>query len=258
MKKLGSLCSVLLLVGLVTALNIDVAAQTVKIKREAMSPGRRSSGPPNYTQPPGPYYISSGLRVVGKGMMVYLSADTTGAVTSFNWSIVSKPSGSTAAIDTPSNTFVRFIPDLIGQYIVKVTANGTIDAYDTIVASTYVGVASSPPSCGGISACHADKKAEWEQTPHASIFVRGITGQLEVEPSGRGAYAPACIKCHTTGWEPLTNNGNFGSLAHQTTWDSTWWRGLPLFRWRLLDSVPRLDHLAEHAFVDGTGCNYRM
>jgi hypothetical protein len=50
-----------------------------------------------------------------------------------------------------------------------------------------------------------------------------------VEPTGRGAYAPACIKCHTTGWEPLTDNGNFGYLAHQTQWDSTWWRGLPFY-----------------------------
>ncbi len=229
MKRIGSFCGLLVIMSLLAAITLDVAAQTVKIRREAMSPGRRSSGPPNYTQPPGPYYISTGLRVVAKGMMVYLSADTTGAVTSFNWSIVSKPSGSTAAIDTPSNKFVRFIPDLIGQYIVKVTANGTIDAYDTLFASTYAGVTSVPPGCGGLSVCHSDKKAEWERTLHASIFTRGITGQLEVEPTGRGAYAPACIKCHTTGWEPLTDNGNFGYLAHQTQWDSTWWRGLPFY-----------------------------
>jgi len=227
MKRIGSLCSMLLIGALLGVMSLDAAAQTVKIKREAMSPGRRSSGPPNYTQPPGPYYISAGLRVVGKGMMVYLSAETTGTVTSFNWSIVAKPSGSTAVIDTPSNKFVRFIADLAGQYIVKVTANGTIDAYDTLFASTYVGVGPTPPSCGGISVCHADKKAEWEHTLHASIFTRGITGQLETDITGRGRYGPQCIRCHTTGWESATNNGNFGYIARQTNWDSTWWQGLP-------------------------------
>lgn len=204
----------------------DVLSQTVKVKREAMSPSRRSSGAPNYTAPSGPNYISTGLRNVPKGMMVYLSADTTGSVTSFSWSFVSKPAGSVAVIDTPSNKFVRFIPDVFGQYIVKVTGNGTLNAYDTLWVSTYAGVGVDPPGCGTVGVCHADKKTEWEHTVHGSIFTRGITGQLEVGPNGKGAYAPACMKCHTTGWEPSANNGNFGYLAHQTTWDSTWWRGL--------------------------------
>ncbi len=204
----------------------DVLAQTVKVKREAMSPGRRSSGTPNYTAPPGPNYISTGLRTVAKGMMVYLSADTTGSIGSFSWSFVSRPTGSTAVIDTPGNKFVRFIPDVFGQYIVKVTANGSLNAYDTLWVSTYAGVGVDPPGCGTVGACHADKRTEWSGTGHSRHFTEGITGQLEVSTSGMGYYAPGCIKCHTTGWEPTVNNGNFGYIAHQTTWDSTWWRGL--------------------------------
>ena len=46
-------------------------AQSVKVKREAMSPGRRSSGAPNYTTPAGPWYVSTGLKVVAKGMKAY-------------------------------------------------------------------------------------------------------------------------------------------------------------------------------------------
>ncbi|MCX8011078.1 MAG: hypothetical protein N3A61_08000, partial [Ignavibacteria bacterium] len=68
--------------------------QKVKVNREAMSPNRRSSGPPNYTTPPGPYYISTGLRIVPKGMKAYCSADTTGSgtnvVTSYMWTFVEK------------------------------------------------------------------------------------------------------------------------------------------------------------------------
>lgn len=221
MKRLISICAAILLVCAFVA---DLSAQTVKVKIEAMSPGRRSSGPPNYTAPPGPYYVSTGLRTVAKGMKVYLSADTTGSITSLAWSFVSKPSGSTAVIDTPSNKFVRFIPDLVGQYIVQVQANGSLTAVDTVFASTFVG-----PTGGSVACviCHGANAAQWAATPHASIFARGITGQLEVEPNGMGAYANGCVKCHTSGWEPTTDNGNFGYLAHQTNWDSTWFIGLP-------------------------------
>ncbi len=230
MKRFVSICIALLVVSLFAGVLLDVAAQTVKVKIEAMSPGRRSSGPPNYTAPSGPYYVSTGLRIVGKGMKVYLSADTTGAVTSFTWSLLSKPANSTATIDTPSNKLIRFITDLGGQYIAQVAINGGATARETLWASTYTGVEGGDPLVLKCITCHSANTMQWKGTKHSSMFGRAITGQIEVDPfTGKGAYAPGCIKCHTTGWEPLTANGNFGYLAHQTTWDSTWWRGLPYY-----------------------------
>ncbi|MFN0157135.1 MAG: cytochrome c3 family protein [Bacteroidota bacterium] len=230
MKRMGSICLILTALSLLMGASFDAAAQTVKVKIEAMSPGRRSSGPPNYTAPSGPYYISTGLRVVGVNMMVYLSAETTGDVTSFSWSLLSKPANSTAVIDTPTNKFVRLMTDLVGQYIVRVMANGSIAAYDTLLASTYTGVESGNPAVIKCATCHQTQTLTWKSTPHATIFSRGITGQIEVDPfTGKGAYAGACVKCHTTGWEPTTDNGNFGFLAHQTNWDSTWFAGLPFY-----------------------------
>ncbi len=230
MKRIGSICLGLLALSLLAGTSLDAIAQTVKIKIEAMSPGRRSSGPPNYTAPSGPYFVSTGLRVVGQNMKVYLSADTTGNVTSLAWSIISKPANSTAVIDTPSNGFVRFMPDQIGQYIIRVSANGSINALDTLYASTYTGVEGGNPGVIKCVTCHATSTAAWKTTPHATMFTRAITGQVEVDPfTGKGAYASGCIKCHTTGWEPTTDNGNFGYLAHQTNWDSTWFAGLPFY-----------------------------
>ncbi len=227
MKRFVSICTVVLAVSLFTGMLSEVVGQTVKVKIEAMSPGRRSSGPPNYTAPTGPNYISTGLCVVGQGMKAYVSADTTGTVTSFTWSLISKPAGSVAVIDSPSHKFVSFLADLVGQYIVQVAINSGATAYDTIFASTYTG------SEGGVlpvltcNTCHPANAAQWRATQHGSMFTRGITGQLEVGMDGRGAYSPNCIKCHTTGWEPSAANGNFGYVARQTTWDSTWWNGLP-------------------------------
>ncbi|MBI3787358.1 MAG: hypothetical protein HY276_03785, partial [Ignavibacteriales bacterium] len=94
MKRIVSKSTLILFACLLAVVVTDVMAQSVKVKREAMSPGRRSSGEPNYTAPAGAYYVSTGLKVVAKGMKVYFSADTTGSgatpVTSYSWSITTK------------------------------------------------------------------------------------------------------------------------------------------------------------------------
>ncbi|MBL0174681.1 MAG: ammonia-forming cytochrome c nitrite reductase subunit c552 [Ignavibacteria bacterium] len=217
---------VLLLVGLflVGAL-IDAPAQTVKIHRVAMSGARISP------YPAGTFPVSTGFRVVPKAMKVYLHADTNGAiipVTSYNWTFVSVPAGSTAAIDTPTYASVRFIPDMVGQYIVKVEVNGGGFAQDTIIAATYIGLPTTGLSC---NTCHPTVGPEFAKTKHATMFTRGISGQQEVEDyEGKtvGVYSKNCIKCHTTGWDQFANNGNFGYLAKQTGFDTLWYKPFTL------------------------------
>jgi hypothetical protein len=241
MKRLYFVLSVVLLVCLVV---IDVSAQAVNVKFVAMSPGLRSSGYPNFTAPPAgtPHYVSSGLRIVPKGMKVYLKADTVGSgatkVTSYAWTFVSKPSGSAAAFDNAAKDSVTFIPDVAGTYIVQVAVNGAAKTdIDTLTASTFKGITTLQNSC----ICHAFTPSftatydQWKVSKHATIFSRGMTGQLENEAATgyKGAYAKSCFRCHTTGWESVTDNGNYGHLANQgatavppTSFDSTWWKGL--------------------------------
>jgi predicted CXXCH cytochrome family protein len=203
---------------------MEVNAQAVKIKRQAISPYRRV-GVPTY-----PYYVSTGMRIFAKGMKVYFSADTTGSltntVTSFDWTFVSKPAGSNATITTKVDS-ASFIGDVKGQYIIQCSVNGGAKtAQDTLFASTYVGYPTAPVGCQ-TAACHGAQVTSFEKTNHATIFMRGITGQLEVDSAGMGAYGKSCVRCHTTGWESATDNGNFGYIANQTKWDSTWWKALP-------------------------------
>jgi predicted CxxxxCH...CXXCH cytochrome family protein len=59
------------------------------------------------------------------------------------------------------------------------------------------------------------------------MFTRGITGQLEITShNGQvvGAYSPNCVKCHTTGWSPNVDNGNFGYEAKVTGFDTSWYK----------------------------------
>lgn len=232
MKRLLLVCAVVLLSCMTLA---DVYAQSLRVKIEAMSPGRRSSGSPNYTAPTGPNYVSTGLKVVAKGMKVYFSADTTGSganvVSSFAWSFKSMPVGSNAVFDSPANSSVSFVSDSTGPYVVQVVAGGKT-VTEKVFASTYVG-SSTTKDCGICHAPWTPAKANWNSwktSAHATIFTRGVTGQLENDPAMgyKGAYASSCAKCHTTGWENVTDNGNFGSLAKKSGWDTTWYKGLPL------------------------------
>ncbi|MDP2884624.1 MAG: T9SS type A sorting domain-containing protein [Ignavibacteria bacterium] len=243
MKRLLSVCAVVLLVCLAFT---DAYSQAVDLKVVAMSPGLRSTGSPNFSSPAAgtPNYVSTGLRTVGKGMKVYLKADTVGSgatkVTSYEWTFVSRPTGSTAAFDNAAKDSVTFIPDVTGSYIIQVAVNGAAKTHvDTITASTYKGITTLTESCmcHGANATFLDSYTNWKKSKHATVFARGMTGALEnsEETHYKGVYTKSCFKCHTTGWESLTNNGNFGYLANAgaaavppTSFDSTWWKGLPL------------------------------
>jgi hypothetical protein len=181
-----------------------------------------------YYNPTGENYVSGGARVVARGMRVYYYAqkvDTTSVqMSTYAWSITSAPTGSTATISTPTALNMYFNPDVVGKYIVSLTVNGTATDADTIVVSTYVGHSVDAPGCF----CHQQNQTDWAGTRHAKIFTDGVTGLLEPSATygGKGAYGLSCIKCHTTGWESKTDNGNFGYIAQQTKFDSLWWKGL--------------------------------
>ncbi|MEI7812086.1 MAG: FlgD immunoglobulin-like domain containing protein [Ignavibacteria bacterium] len=200
-------------------------AQTVNIRFEAMSPRRiEAAGITSTTQS---NLTSTGLKVVPKGARVFVSADTTGTVSSFSWEITSKPPGSGAQFDSASKKFTAFTPDLTGQYIIKVT-DGTATDYDTLLVSTYVGVDPvSPPL--GCKSCHSDEYKSWVATPHANILKEGLTGELEVQ-GGKSAYSSACFKCHTTGYDTKLDNNNFGFLTSKSgvtnfvAFDTTWYK----------------------------------
>ena len=233
MKRLLTICTALLVLSFMAGSLVDLGAQAVKVKRVAMTPGARSTGYPSYRAPSGPYYVSSGAKVFGKGMNAYFTADTTGsgstAVTSYAWALISKPAGSAALLDSTDKKLTSFKADVTGQYIVQVSVNGGAkSAADTVFASTYLGSTGTPFSCS--TPCHAAKGTEWAETRHSKTFKEGISGELEQNAlvPGKGGYSKSCIKCHTVGWESVTDNGNFGYLVNQSHWDSTWFVGYPI------------------------------
>jgi hypothetical protein len=251
MKKFVYICAAIVALSMLLAVVEDAAAQTIKVKTvgrslNSMTPAVRGAAAP-------PWNTSTGLRAVGVHSRTYFTVDTLGSgqVGTPNWTLVSKPSGSTTTLDSANGKWFNSIkPDLVGQYVVSATVGAQTGA-DTVFASTYVGVGfDAQAGCF----CHptaAAIKTSWQNSVHGTMFKRGITGYLEVE-RGKGAYATGCIKCHTTGWDPTINNNNFGWQAKQTGFDTSWYRGLEFWggdywittgdtsRWAMLNANQRM------------------
>ena len=174
--------------------------------------------------------VSSGLPVVGTGTVVWLrgydvSGDTAfKPATSYEWSIVGRPSGSTATLSATNQQLVTFKPDVAGSYQVKLVVNGVDDTTITIIAANYTGVNWKDLSGASLNcaSCHKSATPEvynkWVASDHATIFERGMNGQ--VAPY----WGPNCWRCHTTGYNTMANNDGFDDVATQLGFDWNQWK----------------------------------
>lgn len=81
-------------------------------------------------------------RDVGVGMDVQLdgekSTDAEGQPLTYQWSFVSKPEASAATIENAMSSRARFIPDVVGRYVVSLSVDDGLDASEDTVAITAV------------------------------------------------------------------------------------------------------------------------
>jgi hypothetical protein len=221
MKRLVSLCCTLLVLSVLVASFNDSSA-AIKVKTIGRSLNELPAG--------SAWNISTGLRAIGIQSRVYFSVDTlgSGATGAPTWTLT-PPAGSTAVLDSATGKFINsFKADVVGFYYVTSTV-GTQSATDTVFASTYAGVGTDAQAGCFCHPTAAAIKTSWAASAHGTMFKRGVTGYLEVE-RGKGAYANGCVKCHTTGYDTLANNNNFGYQVKGTTgWLNTWYQGLEFF-----------------------------
>lgn len=194
-----------------------ISAQSFTLKIQAISPGDLGLDPVTSQN----WQITSGLRVNPVGKPVYLLADTTGTGVTYAWTLTAKPGGSATVLDSTGTQGNSFTPDVAGLYTVSATVGSRTLTRDIFV-STFRGV-SLNQDCAPCHTGEADKFEEWRMSGHATMYKRGISGLLAVE-NGQGTYGEYCAKCHTTGWNPDANNGNFKYLSIQTGWDTTWYK----------------------------------
>lgn len=167
------------------------------------------------------YFVSTGLQNVGKGEHVYLRAvdRAGGEITSKTWSFEQLPVGSNAEIVPVVQDIYYFVADIVGQYRVKLeitTGSGTASTERIISANTYTGaggvggVSMQFPQCG---LCHSAIRDKWLTSDHATIFQRGIDGQVP-------GFSPARQRTSTTGVADVDlESGSYFSLKAQVGWE---------------------------------------
>ncbi|MFQ5905813.1 MAG: FlgD immunoglobulin-like domain containing protein [bacterium] len=168
---------------------------------------------------------TSALRNVGTGTYVFLlgiaQADTT--VDAWDWTLISRPGGSAATLDSTGTEVQSLVPDEDGHYLITlvVTAGGQQSDPDTIDvnASTWIGIGNlcgataTYPQCS-FGNCHSSQNSSWPGTGHAAIFQEGIDGIASSH------YASYCIKCHTVGYDTRASavNHGFDDVADTLGW----------------------------------------
>ncbi|WP_426103653.1 PKD domain-containing protein [Massilia sp. TSP1-1-2] len=104
--------------------NVDNTAPQTVVVSSAVAPGAAGNGKLN---------VNSGYIVSLDG---YGSYDMNGGALSMAWSVVSKPTGSNAVLSSATGYTSQIIPDLLGEYVVKMSATnsaGALSSYLTTI-----------------------------------------------------------------------------------------------------------------------------
>ncbi len=191
---------ILLLLGVLLMGFLKVSAQEVSLTTYGVSPY-------DVTQDSIEHYFDirySGLLNVGIETKVFLQGSSTVTLVSPQWTILSKPGGSSADfgptkdMDT-SHQVITFIPDVSGQYKFVFSDGAAADTV-TINAALYFGNQGGAVSC---QTCHSDTYNNWTTTLHSTTGSRGFDGALSSH------FNQSCLDCHTTGNDPNAANDGF-------------------------------------------------
>ena len=223
MRHLGMIGALMLVVILMLAGVGEVYAQKSAIKVEAMSIDRLTKM--SLPNPNGWDNVSSGLTTVGVGTRAWLSAwDITGDSTykagaSYTW-LLTKPAGSTAALDSTTTQWTSFKPDVVGDYVIRVTV-GSKDTSVTITAAKYIGanrsnIETNRTNCG---TCHSSfvQFTGWKDSKHGAKFQTRMN-------TGPAYWGESCFKCHTVGYNKGAANDGFDDIAASVGFVDTLWK----------------------------------
>ncbi|MEI8386279.1 MAG: cytochrome c3 family protein [Verrucomicrobiota bacterium] len=134
-----------------------------------------------------------------------------------NWTLTSKPAGSSANLTHTSDGLAQLRPDVVGNYTLtdNRTSNSTITITNAAAKHSSAG-ADSCYSCHGADNQYGNKDvwSPWSETGHATMAQWAIDG-------GSSAYNETCLQCHALGFSQSTsavNNRNFKAVANELGW----------------------------------------
>jgi hypothetical protein len=132
---------------------------------------------------------------------------------STNWSLVSQPAGSVAALAHTNGLIAALRPDVAGMYVIKdnVTGQTITNTGATWTGVEFCSICHGPGNLVGLP----DMVTPWQGTGHATMAERGIDGQFGPH------YSEYCFQCHTVGFNQspaAAINGNFYAVQQQLGW----------------------------------------
>ncbi len=175
--------------------------------------------------------VSSGLTAVGVGEKLYLRGEANhgSTVGGYQWTVLSRPSGSVVWVSAGEGEIVTLRPDKVGAYVVQMTPltetmQTTTPTQIRLIAANYAGAGTfkdgNPvaPQCG-TGFCHGGSNAkahlnvapEWLQSAHAKKLQSDMSGGVD-------HYSVSCLPCHTVGYGAGSNNG-FDDVAASLGYD---------------------------------------
>lgn len=222
-----------ILILFVLFLCVSVAnAQRAKIETKAVTPHMQETN----TAFAQDSTIASGLTNVANKTWCYVDVvniDGSATITGATWSILTKPSGSSATISSISgmNWWAKFRPDVKGTYEIRVVMNTSSGSHDTTIkiysadfvgVGNFQGVPAQYPNC---MSCHQGMQEfvnifnKWKESGHANMFRYNID-------SGSTHYSSSCFPCHTVGHDHnlTVDNHGFDDVAATLGWI---WYGPP-------------------------------
>jgi len=142
------------------------------------------------------------------GLLAYFKSDTN----STDWTLLSKPVGSTATLQHTDSLTPALRPDLEGTYVIQDNVSGAIR---TNTAASWTGIEFCALCHGpGNNVGLKDMVTPWAKTGHATFLKEMINGDHGTY------YNESCITCHTVGYNktPTANNGGFDDVATAVGW----------------------------------------
>ena len=157
---------------------------------------------------------ATGARTVPVGTRVYLNSGHAGPSA---WTLT-PPAGSSAALDDPTARIPSFVADVPGTYTVSEAANTLSIEAGTFRGMIAGGTGDSVIVDSSCAACHdgiaPDNFTPWAKTKHATMFTRGINGELGSH------FSSGCIECHTVGYDEGATSGGFPTSLAASNWQA--------------------------------------
>jgi hypothetical protein len=160
--------------------------------------------------------VTDPVRNVPVGQRIYVNSghDTANA-----WTLAG-PTGSQAAFDDATSRTPSFVVDRVGEYTVSEGGHSLVVTVGTWRGAIAGGSGDTVTIDSECKLCHQgtfqnkppDMFTPWQGTGHATMFTRGINGDISPYYSGD------CIGCHTVGFDNGVSSGGFDDVARAAGW----------------------------------------